>query len=128
MINVKLKTNGEPNFKQLGLTFSQAMVMYELTRLGGQATQKELETALEISHPTITGLVKRMEKTGFVTTWFSNEDKRNKIVKLTQKALDTSNGLEETAKMQNEIMLKSLSQEQINELSDMLVIIYNNIK
>lgn len=128
LINEKLVAIAEPDFEKLGVTFRQSMVLYELDRVGGQATQKELEIIMEVSHPTITGLVKRMEKNGFVITWFSGDDRRNKLVKLTPKAKGIIKELEEFVVVYDKITFKSFTPEEISVFTDMLLRIYENVK
>ena len=48
--------------------------------------QKQLQTMMNVSHPTMVGLVQRLEANGFVTTAPDTMDRRNKIVSLTEEA------------------------------------------
>ena len=50
-------------------------------------------TGLFMSHPTITGLMKRLEAKGFITRKNSPADFRCKYVKLTKKGCDIERGL-----------------------------------
>ena len=84
-INDKLAARADAELKQFNLTMSQCRVFLYLSSRGGQATQKEIETFLDVAHPTVVGLVSRMEQNGYVTCW-PCEDGRNKYVKLTPQA------------------------------------------
>ena len=84
-INDKLAARADAELKQFNLTMSQCRVFLYLSSRGGQATQKEIETFLDVAHPTVVGLVSRMEQSGYVTCW-PCEDGRNKNVKLTVQA------------------------------------------
>ena len=53
--------------KKQDLTWAQSRLIGFLSRNGGECTQKELESFLEVSHPTVVGIVSRMEQNGFVT-------------------------------------------------------------
>ena len=64
---------------------SQCRVFLYLSSRGGQGTQKEIETFLGVSHPTVVELVSRMEQNGYIMCW-PCKDGRNKNVKLTPKA------------------------------------------
>ena len=86
-INDKLTVKVDAELKQFNLTKSQCRVFLYLSSRGGQGTQKEIETFLGVSHPTVVGLVSRMEQNGYVMCW-PCEDGRNKNVKLTPKAED----------------------------------------
>ncbi|MDD6451089.1 MAG: MarR family transcriptional regulator, partial [Lachnospiraceae bacterium] len=87
-INRLLEYNFGENLKKWGLTFSQAHVLKTLYVNQGQATQKEIEKQLGVSHPTVSGLIHRLEKNGYVTSEIDKRDKRNRIVTLTDRAME----------------------------------------
>lgn len=128
MITDKLKVQADADLKQYGLTLTQSRVLAFLNEKGGQATQKEIEDFLECSHPTVVGVISRMERGGFVITWFDADDKRNKIVKLTEKAHSIGEAMETAIDQHDEKILRSLSNEQIDELEKTLRIIYRNLE
>ena len=86
-IDNKIKTNIDNHFKIHDLTFSQSQVLHLLSKNGGTVNQKQLQTMMNVSHPTMVGLVQRLESNGFVTTAPDNMDRRNKIVSLTEEAV-----------------------------------------
>ena len=66
--------------RETGLTGTQVGVLGELGRLeresAGEVTQKALEAAAHVTHPTMTELLKKLEKKGFVTCRTSEKDHR----------------------------------------------------
>ena len=126
-ITDKMRADADADFKKLNLTFTQSRVLGYLNSKGGQATQKELEDSLGVSHPTVVGVVARMEKNGYVQTWFDPEDKRMKYVALTEKADLFGRELEYITDQKEQQLLANLSEEQIDQLESMLQIIYKNI-
>ena len=52
----------------------------------GEVTQKALEAAAHVTHPTMTELLKKLEKKGFVTCRTSEKDHRCKVVSATERA------------------------------------------
>ena len=66
MITDKIKMRADADLAQQGLTLTQSRVLGYLDRSGGQATQKEIEGFLQVSHPTVAGIINRMEQNGFV--------------------------------------------------------------
>lgn len=124
----KLRIRGDEDLKKFGLTFAQSRVLAYLTdREDGQALQKDIETALEVSHPTVVGLITRMEREGFLTTEQDPTDRRNKVVKLTEKAYRVSDELEQMVEQNDERITRSLSEEQKKQLSEMLLVICRNL-
>lgn len=95
---------------------------------GGQATQKEIEVYLEVSHPTVVGIISRMEKNGHLRCRVDETDKRNKIVALTEQAKALGEEMEQRISANEKTLLASLSEADIKKLKKMLLIIYNNLE
>ncbi|MGI6205294.1 MAG: MarR family winged helix-turn-helix transcriptional regulator [Anaerovoracaceae bacterium] len=127
-INDKLQVYANADMQKYGLTFPQSRVLAVLHSKGGEMTQKELESLLEVSHPTVVGLVSRMEKEGFLETRKDESDRRNKIITLTDKARSVGETLDRTVRDHNKRMLAGLTNEQVESLFYMLSVIENNIK
>lgn len=127
VITDKMKTHADADFKRYGLTITQSRVLGFLHEKGGQATQKEIESFLQVSHPTAYDIVSRMERNGFLITWLDPEDKRSKIVRVTEKAVSIGEEIESTVKENDKKLLRSLTEEQIIEFKNTLMVIYKNL-
>lgn len=127
-INDKLKAKADADLKRYNLTLTQSRVFTFLHNNGGQATQKEIEVFLEVSHPTVVGIVSRMEQNGHVTSWIDAHDKRNKIVRLTKQAEALGDHMEHNIFTNEQKMLTSLSETDVEQLREMLLVIYNNLE
>lgn len=127
-INDKLKVKADADLKHYHLTLVQSRVLVFLHSNGGQATQKEIEVFLEVSHPTVVGIVSRMEQNGHVTTWVDDHDKRNKIVKLTKQAESLGMDMEHNIFANEQKMLSSLSDTDIERLRELLLAVYKNLE
>ncbi len=126
-ISDRIKVHADKDLKDHNLTLSQSRVVMFLSKHGGQATQKEIEVFMDVSHPTVVGLVSRMEENGFVTSRMDDEDRRNKIVTLTAHALTTGANMDKVIGDMESKMLSSLSDKQIEELTEMLETVYHNV-
>ena len=126
-ISDRIKVHADKDLKDHNLTLSQSRVVMFLSKHGGQATQKEIEVFMDVSHPTVVGLVSRMEENGFVISRMDDEDRRNKIVTLTAHALTTGANMDKVIGDMESKMLSSLSDKQIDELTEMLETIYRNV-
>lgn len=126
-ITDKIKVAADASFKEKNLTLAQVRVLEFVMRKGGNTTQKSIENYLEVSHPTVVGIVSRMEKSGYLICYFDKEDKRNKIVEITEQAVLISHELEEERIAQEEKLLKGLTEEDIKKLYYMLCNIRKNI-
>lgn len=127
-INDKLKVKADADLKRYNLTLTQSRVFAFLNSKGGQSTQKEIELFLEVSHPTVVGIVSRMEQNGYVTSRIDGNDKRNKIVKLTEQAEALGMDMEHSILANERKMLASLSNDDIERLREMLLVIYKNLE
>lgn len=125
-INDKLKVRADAELKQYHLTMSQSRVLVYLRSRGGQATQKEIETFLDVAHPTVVGLVSRMEQNGYVTCW-PCEDGRNKYVKMTPQAEAIDKNMQENMHANEEMLLAPLSPEDRERLRDLLLTVAEHL-
>ncbi len=127
VITDKMKVRADADFKQYGLTIAQSRILGYLHEQGGESTQKEIESFLQVAHPTAYDIVSRMERNGFLTTWLDPGDKRNKIVKMTEKAVSIGEEIEATVRENDRKLLRSLTEEQITEFKNTLAVIYKNL-
>ena len=74
---------GNNNLKSTGLTLSQGSILLYMSERE-QTSMKELERVFHVSQPTIVGIVSRLEKNKLVESFGLADDKRIKIVRLTQ--------------------------------------------
>ena len=70
-----------------GLTPAQCFIIEFLgVRPGARASQREIERHLLVQHPTVSGIIKRMEQKGLVRCVPNEKDRRVKDVILTEEA------------------------------------------
>ena len=63
--------------KRLGITSSQCEVLdFLLQSSKDEVTQRDIERALNLKNPTVTGLLKRLDEKGFILSVPSGKDKR----------------------------------------------------
>ena len=68
-----------------GLTMSQLTVLHQLEDAPrGELTLKELEKQLQVAQSTAAGIISRMEQKGFVASFSSGNDRRIKILRITE--------------------------------------------
>ena len=125
-INDTLAARADAELKHFNLTMSQCRVFLYLSSRGGQATQKEIEIFLDVAHPTVVGLVSRMEQNGYVTCW-PCEDGRNKYVKLTPQAEAIDKDMQRNQLENEERLLAPLSPEDRERLRDLLLTVAEHL-
>ncbi len=127
MITDKIKIQADANLAQHDLTLTQSRVLGYLEQNGGIATQKEIEGFLQVSHPTVAGVIGRMEQNGFVRCRLDPADKRSKIVSQTERAAAVAQDMHATIQTTEQQMLRSLTPEQIAALESALRTIYADL-
>lgn len=69
-----------------------------------------------------------MERRGYVITWLDTKQQRSKMVRLTEKAQTVAEELVHMVQEQEASMVRGLTQEQVAELTRMLLVIYKNLE
>lgn len=116
-------------FKPVDLTSSQVRVLKFLRGRGEErTTQRELQQYLKVSHPTVVGIVQRLEHKGFVRTEFDGEDRRNKYLYLTEKEAELFEEMKVSHEHLEHLLTRGMSGEQIEHLKELLTIVYENVK
>lgn len=125
-INDRLKVKADLELKKYNLTMAQCRILEYLGSRGGTATQKEIEVFWEVSHPTVVGLISRMEQNGYVKCRQS-DDRRNKIVALTPQAESISREMKKNIYSSEQMLLAPLSMEERECLKRLLMIVADHL-
>lgn len=73
---------------KVGLTASQGRLMAFVARRGQQPTYaRDVEAELHLTHPTVSGLLSRLEQKGFVELKTDPNDRRSKRIVISEKGL-----------------------------------------
>lgn len=127
IIDERIKVRADEDLKRHDLTLTQTRVLGFLAEMGGRTTQKEIEEDLQVSHPTVVGLVSRMEQKGFLTTRPDPMDRRNKLVELTEKAKMLDETIDMTVEQHDRELLRGFSEQEIDTLKSFLNRIIHNL-
>lgn len=127
-ITDKIKVFADASLKSRGLTLSQGRMLRFVSCHPDGVTQKAIENHFQVSHPTVVGIIARMEKNGYLECWTDSADKRNKMVRLTQKAQPVAREMEEEMEKQEAKLLQGLSEQQIENLYQALYRILENVE
>lgn len=81
------------------LTTSQSMVLIYLQKNTNQETNPiDLEKHFNYSHASILGILKRLEEKKFLTISKSDKDKRFRIIKISEKGINTEKNIKKSLK------------------------------
>lgn len=115
--------------KEFGLSITQLMCLGHLQHCPGyQSTHKELMQLLSLNSSTITGIINRLEKRGYMVRLPKTGDKRVTYLTLTASGIKL---LEQTPNILHDRLakkLKTLSDKNLHMVSDALDIIINSMQ
>ena len=110
----ELKNNGAE-----GLVPSHGDILVCLYK-NGKMTMKDIANSIRRTKPTVTVLVDKLEKLGYIKREASDEDNRSTNIVLTQKGEDFKVIFEKISKELNKMLYKNLSAEE-SELIEKLL-------
>ncbi|KAF1084998.1 Transcriptional regulator SlyA [Sporotomaculum syntrophicum] len=129
LISDCIEKEANQHLKQYNLTLSQARILiYLRERMGEKTSQKDIEDYFEVTHPTVIGILKRLESKGLITSEFDSKDKRIKNIYLTENEASIYKAMDDFRKTTEQKLLQGLTEVQIQELKSLLKSVYANIQ
>jgi len=120
-IHDRFEARGNIAGQKAGITHSQFRVLLYLNAHSDKiVTQHEMEIAFNVSHPTISGILKRMEENGFVKTQYVQEAKKQKQVFLTEKGKNAIKIMDKSKDHDDSELSKLFTEEELGQLEDYL--------
>lgn len=101
--------------------------LHEKDENAQSCTAAAIADRLNIDRPTMSGIISRLNKNGWIETAVNPEDKRSQLVKLTDKSRDILSVLEELSNEIVEQALRGFSQEEVEMFKSFLKRIINNL-
>lgn len=116
------------NTASLDLTSSQAFVLGYLVHHRGQPIyQKDVELAFDFSHPTISGILQRLESKGFVLFQVGKTDKRCKQILVTELAQQRHEAVIHKMLEVEAMCLSGMTEDEVAQLHRLLHIALKNM-
>lgn len=116
---VKSITNEyEKSFNQLvasnGITVSQCSVLNYLYETNKEyVNQKDIEAHLNLSNPTVTGLLKRLDEKGYIIIVPNSQDKRKKNVYLTEQAFAMQKKIARSRRKMERALVRGMKKSEV---------------
>ena len=127
MVEHLAKRIGDEHLKKIDLTQSQADVIVLLAHESEKVfRQRDIESALNYSNPTVTGLINRLEQKGFIVRRVDPEDSRARIISLTDKALEIIEEIYESIRQTEQMLLDGFTEEEVEILQPLMSRIAKN--
>ncbi|MBO5093045.1 MAG: MarR family transcriptional regulator [Lachnospiraceae bacterium] len=109
--------------EKVGLTTTQLQVLIYILYNNAnvrELTAKELETRFRVSNPTMSGILKRLEKKGIIERAPGVRDKRSKQIRIKGEAPDFFSLIEERTKEEAKKMFRDFSDAELERLLQLL--------
>lgn len=110
-------------FAQFDLTASQTFTLIYLFRAHEQGrviNQREIERDMDISNPTVTGILNRLEHKGLIERKTSTKDARIKYIEVSEKALELDKILKRKFSENEKQLVSNLTKEEVQQLARIL--------
>jgi len=119
-INDKFEARANNVCQTVDLTLSQFRALIYLTEHSdSQVTQRQLEKEFNVSHPTINGILSRMEEKELITSRIIQENGRmQKIISITAKGTVTLNKIKTSRDNDDQKMLDLFTEEELVQLKN----------
>lgn len=126
-INTMYEKELNKRLRSLGITSSQCEVLDFLFRSGKEeVSQRDIEKALNLKNPTVTGLLKRLDEKGFILSVPNEKDRRCKNIYLTEKAYDIQKRMEMDRKKIDKMLTLGMTKKEVEALDRLLnKVLYN---
>lgn len=106
-------------FDLTGSQFKILMVLYMSP--AGSVRQTDIEAKFSMTNPTVTGLVHKLEAKDLVNRMPHPEDRRSKVLVLTERAIQMKEELLDLADSLEQQMTANLTKEEYDQLASLLV-------
>ena len=125
-LHLAITRNADQSLKPV--TVSQMRILVFLVHQPNHTCcQKDIETHFEVSHPTVVGLIQRLEAKGLIRTVASTQDRRRKEICITDVGLRILQDANEHRLMMEKQLCKGLTEEDLCRLRQLLTQLYQNI-
>ncbi len=128
---VKIKEIDE-EMERIGLTEAQVRVLLYILQNGGgfdrEITARELEERFRVSNPTMSGILKRLEKKEFIERFPGSFDKRNKQIRIKGDREGLYRMIRNRTDQEKRIAFAGFTREELEKLLELLIRLYQNME
>ena len=119
LLSRAIKKQIDESIRDEGLTGVQLFVLCQLQCLeekGGEVNQKDLEAVTRVTHPSMTDMLKRLEKKDYVICQRSAADRRFKCIRSTEKAVGLNRRMDEADRRAFSALCEGLSDAEVRQM------------
>lgn len=112
MLSFSLAQRMNETLSCLELTFSQGHILGYLAHCPEPPCARDIEERFQLSHPTVSGLLSRLEKKGFLSQQPDPQDRRRKLLMLLPKGKACTDTMEAVIRQGDEALLRGFTPEE----------------
>jgi DNA-binding MarR family transcriptional regulator len=128
MLDNSLDSQCNRNMKDIELTASQSNIMGYLVYMDGkEVSQRDIELEFKLMNPTVTGILNRLEKKGFIVRVKSRTDARYNYIELTEKGREIPEIVRKKTMEIHKRLFQGLSQAEIDMFENIIKKMIENI-
>lgn len=114
-------------YQEFDLNRSMAGILFTLNQRES-LSQKELAKSLNVTAPSITSSIQKMERSGYITRRPDREDQRVMRLSLTEKGRSCIQGIKTVADQMEELMFRGMNTEEKLLFRRLMLQIYENLE
>jgi len=127
-IDVMMVKQVNEALKEHDVTFSQMKVLsYILAHENEKINLRDIETEFELTHPTVVGILNRMEQKELIRSEQNPSDRRSRNIIPTDRARDVARDMCEAKQELNRKLTSKITDAQLDELRGLLELVYNGL-
>ena len=104
----------------MDLTASQGRILAYIAHQPEPPCSRQIEEAFQLSHPTVSGILSRLEKKGFIEFQPDPSDRRCKRIHLGEKGLECHSRMDQTITDNEHRMVRNFTPEERQQFADLL--------
>lgn len=126
IVSHRAKNTAKGMYQEFDMNRSSAGVLFMLHQRKTMS-QRELAEQLNVTAPSITSLIQKMEKSGYITRRPDEQDQRVMRLSLTEKGKSCIQGVWTVAQQMEELMFCDMTGEEVALLKRLLLQISDNL-
>ena len=126
-LDCAMRQSMDQALSSMDLTFSQGYIMGYLAYSEQPPCAKDIEDRFQLSHPTVSGLLSRLEKKEFIALRPDPEDRRRKLVYILPKGKQCNETMHAVIRDGEERLLTGFSQEEREQFQQYLLRALQNV-
>ena len=128
-LNNRITQYMDQQFLALDLTSTQSFILHHLSLHENEAVYpKDIEKKLHLTHPTVSGVLQRLEAKNFIVIEPDRADRRCKRIRLTDRARRCDEAVGQAFETLERLMCSGMSEEEQQTLLRLLDLVTKNLR